>query len=113
MIHSRLHTIRLNEGSNQQAFADAIGVGKRTFIRYENGERSIPHEVLEKIARMGYNINWLLTGEGEMLITDELRRDEARERELEELRSELKKIATRLEELEARRRRPNPGLSSG
>lgn len=53
----------------QARFADRIGVSKMTVQRWEAGTRLPCADDLAKIQQeFGININWLLTGEGMMLL---------------------------------------------
>lgn len=54
-------------------FARLIGVHKNTLARYESGERHPDTEFLRRLAALGYNIHWLVTGMGSpRLVTREL-----------------------------------------
>lgn len=63
-IGDRIKQIRGTQ--TQQEFADLIGVGRTTLIRYESGERTPDAEFLIKL-NVIYSIQplWLLTGKGE------------------------------------------------
>lgn len=50
--------------------AGALGVAPRTYAYYENGERIPDGEVLARLVAEGWNINWLLTGEGPERLAD-------------------------------------------
>lgn len=52
---------------NQTTIADRIGIHRRNWSRYENGDVSVPDSVLIKLSELGLNIHWLVTGEGDML----------------------------------------------
>lgn len=43
---------------------EAIGVSKGTYIRWEAGH-AIPSDMLAKLSKMGFNINYVVTGEQE------------------------------------------------
>lgn len=62
--------IALVRGSmSQSAFAKKLGVvHKNTIGNYERGDRTPDAQFLAALVKMGINANWLLTGEGEMLI---------------------------------------------
>lgn len=61
-IGARLARIR---GQRSQAdFAPLIGIHKNTVGTYERGEREIGAEVLARLAELGWNPLWLLTGHG-------------------------------------------------
>ena len=59
--------IRKDLDNTQLEMASELGVSISTYKRYENGDLSIPGSVLKILSDMNYNINWLLTGKGNML----------------------------------------------
>lgn len=61
-LGKRLSSIRGN--STQMEFAERYGVHKNTLARYERGERAPDAEFLAALARSGYDVNWILIGEG-------------------------------------------------
>ncbi len=67
MMKERLKQIRNHAGYSQKSFANQLGIGYRTYCRYENDGKDIKLTVLSKLADMGYNITWLVSGEGEMM----------------------------------------------
>ncbi len=66
-IADRIKAWRNALGLTQDEFARRAGIPKRTLVGYENSEREPGAAALAAIAKTGCNINWLLTGEGEML----------------------------------------------
>jgi len=61
-VGSRLTHVR---GELSQAeFAKLIGVHKNSVGNYERGDREIGAEALAGYVRLGWNANWVLTGEG-------------------------------------------------
>ncbi len=48
-------------------FADAMGMGAPNVQAYMRGARKPGTSVMQKIQKLGCNIDWLLTGKGEML----------------------------------------------
>jgi transcriptional regulator with XRE-family HTH domain len=62
----RLKAWRHALGLTQDQFAQRCGLPKRTVIGYENEEREPGSAALAAIAKTGVNMNWLLTGDGEM-----------------------------------------------
>lgn len=66
----RLKEWRRQLGLTQQQFCDATGIPLRTLCGYEGGTRRPGEEALAAIAETGCNINWLLTGKGEMRDVD-------------------------------------------
>ena len=69
-IAERIKSVRSELSDNQKDFASKLGVGFSTFQKYEMG-MSIPGgEAIRGFVKLGINANWLLTGEGEMLLSD-------------------------------------------
>lgn len=67
---------RLDEFANEM-YGSVTGLSKKlrqvsdkktSIYKYVNDERSPGTSVLIPLARLGMNLNWLLTGEGEMLV---------------------------------------------
>ena len=65
-IGERLKSIRVKTGKTQTQIAGELGLLAQTYSRYEKGERDVPDEVKLKLKEMKINLDWLLTGEGEM-----------------------------------------------
>jgi transcriptional regulator with XRE-family HTH domain len=68
-IGNRLRTFREALGfQRQNVFCDDFGgVTTAAWSNYENGGRSLPDEIKERLyKKYGLNANWLLTGEGQM-----------------------------------------------
>lgn len=61
-IGQRLAEIR--NGKSQGAFAEELGIHKNSLGHYERGNRVPDAAVLLKLVEMGFNANWVLTGEG-------------------------------------------------
>jgi transcriptional regulator with XRE-family HTH domain len=56
-------------GLSQTDMASRVGVTRNTWQRYEKGE--LPNgETLLRLAELGGNIQWLLTGHGSMMVTE-------------------------------------------
>lgn len=68
-IASRLRIFRLRTGKAQDVFALETEIAYGTYKRLESGDKP-KSESLEKLMKAGLNINWLLSGEGEMLLAD-------------------------------------------
>lgn len=68
-IGERLKSIRVKTGKTQTQIAGELGLLAQTYSRYEKGERDVPDEVKLKLKEMKINLDWLLTGEGEMFST--------------------------------------------
>lgn len=65
-IPDRIKAWRQSLGLTQDQFAQHSGISKTTLVGYEVGQRKPGSEALAALARTGVNVNWLLTGEGEM-----------------------------------------------
>jgi phage repressor protein C with HTH and peptisase S24 domain len=57
---------RLFDG-NKSELARSLGMKPSSFAKYTNGRRQPGAGILVKLSRMGININWFLSGEGDML----------------------------------------------
>ncbi len=67
-IGSRLKEIRKElRFQNQEEFASILGITQTQISKYESGTNSLPDTVRAKIYELGYSLDWLLSGEGEML----------------------------------------------
>lgn len=69
-IPARLKIARASFNLNQKEFASQSGVGFSTYQKYEMGMSVPGGEAIEGFMRLGISANWLLTGEGEMLISE-------------------------------------------
>lgn len=76
-ISERLKTVRSILGVGQKELASKSGIGFSTYQKYELGLSKPGSEALTGFMRSGINTNWLLTGEGPMLLID-LGNDEKR-----------------------------------
>lgn len=65
-VEQRIKEFRRALGLTQMQFAERMGIPVRTLKGYEMGERSPGSEALAAMAKTGVNLNWLLTGSGEM-----------------------------------------------
>jgi len=70
-IGSRIKAWRHSLGLTQAQFAERIGVHIGVLKKYEQGLNIPGGDALSAIAKTGVNMNWLLTGEGEMLPRDD------------------------------------------
>nr|VFJ62528.1 MAG: transcriptional regulator [Candidatus Kentron sp. DK] len=58
--------LKIRGDASQQAFARRIGVNKNTVGGYEREERKPDAEVLRRLIELGFNANWIVTGQGPM-----------------------------------------------
>lgn len=69
-IYLRIKDVRSHFNCNQKKMSELLSVKYRTYQDNEKG-KSIPGgAVLASYVRIGVNVNWLLTGEGPMLIEE-------------------------------------------
>ena len=64
--YKRLEVIRSKLGVSQQKMAEMLRIPFGTYRRYESGTTDIPAEILLRVNQLGYNADWILTGEGTM-----------------------------------------------
>lgn len=69
-IGARLKVWREKKTLKQPDAATLLGVPASTYQKYEMGLRAPGAEAMECFVRAGINANWLLTGEGPMLIAE-------------------------------------------
>lgn len=67
----RIREFRESTGLSQAAFASKYGVTKSSYQKYELGLIQPGADAIEKLLAAGVNANWLLTGEGPMLLGDQ------------------------------------------
>ena len=82
-------------GRTMVEFAELIGITQQKVSNYENGVDKPTFEVFQLLAAAGFSTNWLLTGEGEMYIS-QCGGDKELKAEIERLRIEneaVKKMA--------------------
>ena len=69
-IGNRLRQIRESKRLNQKDFGCLLNVIPQTYSKYEKGERGVTDEIKIQLYKMGISLSWLLTGEGDMFISD-------------------------------------------
>ena len=69
-VGSRLKVWREAASLKQVEAADKLGLSASTYQNYERDVRAPNTEGWEAFVRAGINANWLLTGEGPMLLAD-------------------------------------------
>ena len=71
-ISERLKKIREAKGLSQKQFAETLGTVLTRISEYERDKVKPTTEILTKLTEIhGININWLLTGNGNMFIEEE------------------------------------------
>jgi transcriptional regulator with XRE-family HTH domain len=70
MIAERLKMVREKWQLSQNRMSLKIGISQSTYSRIEAGKLSISEDALMGLAKARVNTNWLLTGEGEMLLSE-------------------------------------------
>jgi len=69
-ISKRLRFVRESLGIGQADASSKFGIPASTYRKYESGPSEPGSDALAGIARTGINVNWLLTGDGAMLLSD-------------------------------------------
>lgn len=73
MLQENLKQIRLKLGYSQQEIADKLKININTYRGYEYNKREMPYETLRYlIDKFNVNINWLLTGTGNMFLNSSI-----------------------------------------
>lgn len=73
-MYRRLKSIREYFNLNQQEMADSLNLSKTGYWNYENGKRELGSDEFFSLNRIyNININWLLTGEGGMFLSEEIK----------------------------------------
>lgn len=65
-LSDRIKIVRDSTGKSQKDMALALDVSLSALQSYESGRQFPGGKVFEALARMGFDTNWLLTGDGEM-----------------------------------------------
>lgn len=65
-LAERLKTIRELAGNDQKTMAEQLNISFRSWQDYELGKSVPGGKVFEALVKLGFNANWLLTGDGEM-----------------------------------------------
>lgn len=66
-LHDRLRQVREHLGQTQASLAQRLEIGASTWQKYELGVSLPKAEALKQLAEEGISVDWLLTGEGEMM----------------------------------------------
>jgi transcriptional regulator with XRE-family HTH domain len=92
----RLKIIRTMKGFDQREMSAKIDVQQGSYSKMENDKLGISEEAIVGLVNMGININWLFTGEGEMLLSQNLAPTPSDECEPEALMEEMEERVRRI-----------------
>ncbi len=70
-VGNRLRQVREYFKETQINFGHRLGLKQGLESKYERGELEVPDIVKMELSKIGISIDWLITGEGKMLITPE------------------------------------------
>ncbi|TDT88064.1 hypothetical protein DFO45_4853 [Azorhizobium sp. AG788] len=66
-IGARFAQIRVDVGAaTPKAMSDRLGIGENAWREYEKGKGTPSWATLQKLAALGYDLSWLMTGQGHM-----------------------------------------------
>ncbi|WP_277058754.1 helix-turn-helix domain-containing protein [Trichlorobacter lovleyi] len=65
-LPERIKIARESIGKSQKDMANALGASLPSVQNYESGKSVPGGDVIKAFVKLGFNANWLLTGEGEM-----------------------------------------------
>lgn len=68
MLSKHLKQARAYLRRSQAGMNDLLRLGKRSWQRYESGANTPGSQVITALVEQGFNANWLLTGQGSMLL---------------------------------------------
>lgn len=69
-IGERIKALRNSLRLSQQECCDLTGIPLGTYKKYEGDDRAPGSEALAGLRKLGASIDWLVTGEGQMLLKD-------------------------------------------
>ncbi len=67
-VSERMKAVREGSDKNQREFAEILGISYPAIQSYETGKSVPGGNVLAAYANLGFNVNWILTGEGPMVL---------------------------------------------
>ncbi|MFA7074907.1 MAG: helix-turn-helix domain-containing protein [Endomicrobiaceae bacterium] len=95
MFGVKVKLIRKKLKKSQKEFSDFLEVSQSAISNYEKNERTPSADFLNKLAeKCNINMNWFLTGKGEMFQTD------IANQELEQLKKEIQALKKTIDTLE-------------
>lgn len=63
-LGTRLRDFRVAKGLTQTALAEALGVSKVTVAGVESGFQKLSIDVLDRLAELGADLNYVVSGKG-------------------------------------------------
>ncbi|HAT50780.1 MAG: helix-turn-helix transcriptional regulator [Nitrospirae bacterium] len=66
-MKDRLLQVRKHLGETQRGVSQRLALGANSWQVYEQGKSEPGSDLLRKLANLGFDVNWILTGEGSML----------------------------------------------
>ena len=73
--HERVGAVRAHFALSQTVMAQRLGISLRAYQNYERGEREVPVALVHALyAEFKVDPVWLLTGEGSMMLAEDLRK---------------------------------------
>lgn len=90
-IHDRIRSLINEHYPSLKTFSEVIGETPATVNNWVSGKRNIGMDVINKViaAIPNTDVNWLLTGEGSMLKSENIKKEEVREIDPEYIEVEL------------------------
>lgn len=85
-IGGRLSEVRVAYSDSQANFAARLGVPHKTYTRWERGIREVSVAGMKRLVELGWNANWIFTGEGPRRFDD-----------LDEPRQDMLRVALHLQ----------------
>jgi len=69
-LNERLKLVRKSLGMSQAEISKVIGSSVPAWQAYESGKNVPGGKILEALVRLGFNVNWVLTGDGQIRFSD-------------------------------------------
>ncbi|MBR6422672.1 helix-turn-helix transcriptional regulator [bacterium] len=68
-MHNRLKLLRKKLSLTQQEFSEMLGISQNFLSMIEQGKSKISAELCLSLSKINVNLDWLITGQGEMFKT--------------------------------------------
>jgi hypothetical protein len=98
-LSERLKLVRKHLAESQTGMDSLLNIGKKSWQRYESGGHTPGSQVVAALVEQGFNANWVLSGDGPMLLEDAKPAPEAEN--LPAVLDELRTMRQELRELNA------------